>query len=103
MNQINSNNSLTTEQVKQQLKTFGHNELISSKPKNIWRIALEVMKEPMFILLICCGVLYMILGDYKEGIIMLSTIFIIISITFFQHRKTEKALPKVILKLTFQH
>lgn len=92
MNQINSNNSLTTEQVKQQLKTFGHNELISSKPKNIWRIALEVMKEPMFILLICCGVLYMILGDYKEGIIMLSTIFIIISITFFQHRKTEKAL-----------
>lgn len=79
-------------QAKEKLKAHGFNELVSSRPKNIWRIAWEVMKEPMFILLICCGVLYMILGNYKEGIILLSTIFIIIGITFFQHRKTEKAL-----------
>jgi Ca2+-transporting ATPase len=34
----------------------------------------------------------MILGDYKEGIILLSAIFIIIFITFYQYQKTEKAL-----------
>ena len=34
----------------------------------------------------------MILGDYKDGIILLSTIFIIIFITFYQYQKTEKAL-----------
>ncbi|MBI2280525.1 MAG: cation-translocating P-type ATPase [Bacteroidetes bacterium] len=75
-----------------QLESHGYNELPSSKPKNIWRIALEVMKEPMFLLLISCGLLYMILGDYREGGILLSTIFIIIFITFYQYQKTEKAL-----------
>ncbi len=76
----------------ERLKTHGYNELPSGKSKNIWRIAFEVMKEPMFILLITCGVLYMMLGDYKEGSILLSTIFVTIFITFYQYQKTEKAL-----------
>jgi P-type Ca2+ transporter type 2C len=46
----------------------------------------------MFILLISCGALYIMLGDYKEGSILLSTIFVIIFITFYQYQKTEKAL-----------
>ena len=83
---------LTTEEANRRLLENGYNELPVSKVKNVWYIALEVIKEPMFLLLISCGVLYIILGDLKEGIILLSTIFIIISITFFQYRKTEKAL-----------
>ncbi|MBI3140216.1 MAG: cation-translocating P-type ATPase [Sphingobacteriales bacterium] len=79
-------------EVKERLSRFGYNELPSARPKNIWRIALEVFREPMFLLLISCGLLYMILGDYQEGIIMLCTIFIIIFITFYQYRKTERAL-----------
>jgi len=74
------------------LKTKGYNELPSSKPKNVLHIAWEVMREPMFLLLISCGVLYIILGDYTEGIILLSTNLIIIFITFYQYQKTEKAL-----------
>ena len=83
---------LSTAAAKERLKTHGYNELPTAKPKNIWRIAVEVMKEPMFILLISCGVLYMIVGDYKEGGILLSTILIIIFITFYQYNKTERAL-----------
>lgn len=83
---------LSASEAQAKLKLVGYNELPSSKPKNVGKIALEVMKEPMFLLLIACGVLYIILGDYKEGIILLSTIFLIISITFFQYRKTERAL-----------
>ncbi len=33
------------------LKQYGFNELPSAKPKNVWQIALEVIQEPMFILL----------------------------------------------------
>lgn len=83
---------LSSIEAKNRLTRFGFNELPSSKPKTIVRIALEVVKEPMFLLLISCAVLYMLLGDYREGIILLSTIFIIIGITFYQHRKTERAL-----------
>lgn len=83
---------LTAKEAAEKLSIHSYNELPSAQPKNIGRIALEVMKEPMFILLISCGILYMIVGDYKEGSILLSTIFIIIFITFYQYQKTEKAL-----------
>lgn len=76
----------------EKLKQFGYNELPSAKSKNLWRIAFEVIKEPMFILLLSCGSLYILLGDYKEGVILLSTFFVIIFITFYQYQKTEKAL-----------
>ena len=85
-------NGLNTDEVNQRISSFGYNELPSEKPKNVIGIALEVVKEPMFVLLITCGLLYIILGDINEGLILLSTIFIIIFITFYQYQKTEKAL-----------
>ena len=85
-------NGLSTKEANEKLKLHGFNELPSAKPKNVWHIALEVMKEPMFILLISCGVLYILLGDYKEGIILLTSILVVIVITFYQYQKTERAL-----------
>ena len=83
---------LTSTQAKEKLSSSGFNELPTARPKTILKIALEVLKEPMFILLISCGLLYILLGDYKEGIVLSSSIFLIIGITFYQHNKTEKAL-----------
>jgi Ca2+-transporting ATPase len=83
---------LSNQQAAEYLRVHGFNELPSAKPKNIWKIAIEVIKEPMFLLLISCGALYMILGDYREGAILMSTILVIVFITFYQYRKTEKAL-----------
>ena len=85
-------NGLSNTAAKSRLEIHGFNELPSAKPKNIWRIALEVIKEPMFLLLLSCGALYMILGDITEGIIMLAAILVVIGITFYQYRKTERAL-----------
>lgn len=83
---------LSNEEASQRLKKLGYNELPASQSKNMLYIALEVVKEPMFILLISCGSLYMLLGDYTEGIMLLCWVFIIIFITFYQHQKSEKAL-----------
>lgn len=83
---------LTSAEAAARLSKYGYNELPSEKSRNILDIALEVMKEPMFFLLVGCGLLYTILGDYREGIVMVFAIAVIISITFYQHRKTEKAL-----------
>ncbi|MFM6982871.1 MAG: cation-translocating P-type ATPase [Chitinophagaceae bacterium] len=85
-------NGLSATDIKQGREKYGYNELNSAQPKSIYTIAFEVVKEPMFLLLIACSVLYMIIGDYTEGFIMLSTILIIVYITFYQHRKTERAL-----------
>ena len=46
----------------------------------------------MFLMLIACGVLYSFLGDVEEAIMLLGFVFVIITITFFQEQKTERAL-----------
>jgi Ca2+-transporting ATPase len=74
------------------LRTIGRNSLPSSKPKNFLAIAFSVVKEPMFILLVGCGTLYIVMGDLQEGIMLLGFVFVIMGIEFFQEKKTEKAL-----------
>ncbi len=83
---------LSSTEVQERKIKYGLNELPSSKPRTIFHTALEVVKEPMFILLVICGGLYLILGDVQEAIMLLGFVFVIMGITFYQERKTEKAL-----------
>ncbi|HEY3326857.1 MAG TPA: cation-translocating P-type ATPase [Novimethylophilus sp.] len=70
----------------------GYNQLPSAEPRSPFGIALDVLKEPMFLLLIACGSLYLMLGDKGEAMMLLGFVFVIIAISFFQKRKTERAL-----------
>jgi Ca2+-transporting ATPase len=83
---------LSEETVKEKITNEGFNELPSSKPKNFLALAWGVVKEPMFLLLVACGTLYLILGDVQEGIMLLGFVFVIMGIEFYQEKKTEKAL-----------
>ena len=46
----------------------------------------------MFLLLVAGGILYFILGDVTEGLMLMSFVILIIGITVYQERKTERAL-----------
>jgi len=83
---------LTQKEAAEKLEKEGYNELPSSKPKSIFNIAINVVKEPMFLLLVACGTLYLTLGDLQEGLMLLSFVFVVMGIEFFQEKKTEKAL-----------
>ncbi len=83
---------LSAAEVEKKHQTDGYNELPSSKSKSIGKIALGILKEPMFILLVLCGTLYLVLGDVREGIMLMGFVVVIMGIEFFQERKTEKAL-----------
>ena len=83
---------LTEVQVKHKMATDGFNELPSSKPKSLLKIAVGVFQEPMFLLLVACGTLYLFLGDVQEGLMLLAFVFVIMGIEFYQEKKTEKAL-----------
>jgi P-type Ca2+ transporter type 2C len=85
-------NGLSEEEAARRLAGEGPNELPSSKKRGLFHIALEVIREPMFMLLIACGSLYLILGDVKEALLLLGFVFVVAGITFFQERKTERAL-----------
>lgn len=83
---------LTDEQAREKQLKEGYNELLQVKSHNFLKMVLDILKEPMFLLLVVCGTLYMFLGDIQEGIMLLGFVFFIMGIEFYQERKTEKAL-----------
>jgi P-type Ca2+ transporter type 2C len=74
------------------LKQEGYNELPSTRQRNLLAIASEVLQEPIFLLLVACGVIYFILGDVQEALILLGFVLFITGITLYQEQKTERAL-----------
>lgn len=95
-------NGLSSAEVKLKLEKYGFNELSFSTKKNILDIFVEVMREPMFILLVISAVIYIFLGDYQEGLLLFSATIIIIFIAFYQFRKAENALA-ALKKLASPH
>ncbi|MCX5782333.1 MAG: HAD-IC family P-type ATPase [Elusimicrobia bacterium] len=83
---------LSQKEVQNRLEKEGYNEIPSTKKRSVFIIALEVLKEPMFLLLVACGTIYLLLGDVQEALILLGFVFVIMGITFYQERKTERAL-----------
>src|SRR5262249_13816545 len=80
---------LTEEEAANRLPRHGLNELPSAKPRTFLNTAFEVLREPMLLLLVCTGVVYLLLGDPLEAGALLVAIFVIIGITLVQERKTE--------------
>jgi Ca2+-transporting ATPase len=56
------------------------------------KLLVEVVTEPMFLLLLACGALYLLLGDPQEALMLLGFVLVIVAITFFQQRRSERAL-----------
>jgi len=83
---------LSEEEARDRLDKEGYNEIPSTKNRSVIAIIVEVIREPMFLLLVACGIVYLILGDIREASMLLAFVIVVIGITFYQERKTERAL-----------
>lgn len=83
---------LTNEEVKELQEKYGKNELISEKKESFFMKIIHIICEPMFLLLILAATIYFILGEPRDGIIMLVFVIGIISIDVIQEWKTDKTL-----------
>jgi Ca2+-transporting ATPase len=70
----------------------GFNDPPTSKPRRLHHIIIGIFNEPMVYLLFGCGLVYFVLGDRQEALMLLGFLFVIIAIEFFQERKAERAL-----------
>lgn len=86
---------LKNEQIEKLRIEYGYNELTKKKKNKVWDFFMDTVNEPMFILLLICGGLYFSLGEFLEGGIFISWIFVIIISTFYQRQKTEKAIKEL--------
>jgi Ca2+-transporting ATPase len=58
-------------EVMEKLKIEGYNELPSSKRRNILAIAFELVKQPIFLLLVACCSSYLFLGEPRDALLLL--------------------------------
>ena len=92
MQRINYFQGLTQKEADKILKTDGFNELPSQKRQSGLSLLLKIMSEPMLILLVIGGLIYLFLGEIKDALMLVFSVFVVIGITFYQERKTEKTL-----------
>jgi len=87
-----SSRGLSEADARARLKAEGYNELPRPDRRTPLHIILEVLREPMMALLIGGGVIYLMLGDLKEALILLAFATLSIVITVVQETRTERVL-----------
>ena len=83
---------LTSAEAARRLLRDGPNTLPSARPRNTLAIALEVVREPMFLLLVGGAAIYLLLGDVNEAMVLGASVLVVMTITVTQERKSERAL-----------
>ncbi|MEO8779240.1 MAG: HAD-IC family P-type ATPase, partial [Rhodanobacter sp.] len=93
--QVASLSGLDPAEAARRLAEHGPNVLPGSTPRSLWKIIGGVLLEPMFLMLLVAGGLYLALGDLAEATFLLSFVFVVIGITLAQERKTQRALESL--------
>jgi Ca2+-transporting ATPase len=83
---------LSDAQAAERLARDGPNELAVSKPRGLLHLLREVVAEPMFLLLVACGAIYLVLGDRQEALMLLGFVFAVMALSFTQLRRSERSL-----------
>ncbi|MEP7242094.1 MAG: HAD-IC family P-type ATPase [Gammaproteobacteria bacterium] len=83
---------LTQREAELRLAREGYNDLPSPERHSGFVIALEVMREPMFALLIGAAVLYAVIGDVGEAVVLAAFATVSVSIAMIQRGRSERVL-----------
>ena len=85
-------NGLTTEEVLELQKRYGKNEIVAEPGKPFLKRIIFALSEPVFLLLFLAALIYFLLGEPKDGLIMLFFVLGIVIMDVLQEWKTDKAL-----------
>ncbi len=89
---MTESSGLSAAVARERLARVGFNELPSQDRRSIGRLAWNVIREPMLVLLLCATALYLVFGDHVEAIALGVSVLAIVAITLLQEQRTEHAL-----------
>ncbi|MFN8022768.1 MAG: cation-translocating P-type ATPase [Acidimicrobiales bacterium] len=70
----------------------GPNELPVDARRSLARQVVDVLREPMLLLLVAAGAINVMLAELLDGLILLVAVFVVVGISIAQEHKTENAL-----------
>jgi P-type Ca2+ transporter type 2C len=83
---------LSAAEARRRLESEGFNELPAAGRLSLARLVLGVVREPMFALLLAAALIYLLIGDLAESLLMLAFATISITIAVVQQGRSERAL-----------
>jgi Ca2+-transporting ATPase len=83
---------LTDSEARDRLRRYGPNTLPLAHKQTLFSIAFATLKEPMLVLLLSTGVVYLVVGDLREAVASLASIFLVIGISVVQKQRAERTL-----------
>jgi Ca2+-transporting ATPase len=83
---------LSSEEARRRLAADGPNVLPGARRRGAPAIVLEVLREPMFALLVAGAAIYLLLGDVREALVLAASIVVVTAIAVVQERRSERAL-----------
>ncbi|MCD6734421.1 MAG: cation-translocating P-type ATPase [Burkholderiaceae bacterium] len=83
---------LTPAQAAERLRIDGPNELPRPGVRSLGRIVVDVVREPMFGLLLAAGAVYLLLGDLAEALLLVAFASISVAIAVVQENRSERVL-----------
>src|SRR5512145_1072952 len=89
---VDPESGLSAAQAAQRLAEDGPNALPGGRRRSLLSIAGETLREPMFLLLLAAGVLYLLFGDLQEGLTLFGFVVVTLALTLYQEGRTERAI-----------
>jgi Ca2+-transporting ATPase len=83
---------LTAAEAARRLSQLGPNELPTPSRRHLVRILVDVLREPMFLLLALAALIYLVVGGIGEGVLMAGFAALSILLVVLQERRSENAL-----------
>ncbi|RXF69498.1 cation-translocating P-type ATPase [Arcticibacter tournemirensis] len=83
---------LSEAEVNRSREEHGNNNQFNKAKHQWWSVLLDMLKEPMLVLLIAVALLYLITGELGEAMFMLAAIVLVSGISFYQDNRNRKAL-----------
>jgi len=83
---------LTAATARARLAEYGPNELSRDRQRSLLTLLSDVVRDPMLLLLLGAGSIYLLLGDVQEALMLLFFVLAVIGITLYQASKTERVL-----------
>jgi len=86
---------LSNEEVIQSRKKNGSNSLEHQDKNHFITSLIEMVKEPMFLLLLLATSIYFITGEFSNGIFMLAAVVLVSTISLYQESKSRNAIEEL--------
>jgi len=89
---LTDHRGLSRREAAHRLARDGPNALPGGERRSLFRIARELLREPMFLLLLAAGALYLVFGDFQDALTLFGFVLITMALTLYQQGRTERAI-----------